>query len=221
MSEDVAKAKSLIRDAISIPKELRTRFFKTATGEYANHDRFLGVRVPDLRRIAKSFNHLDFDEISVLLSSKYNEERFFALVLLISKYKNEKDDVYNFYLNNIHSVNNWNLVDLSAHLIVGDYLKYKKDKSILIKLSKSKDLWERRISIVSTLSFIKAGDFEYTFLIAKSLLVGEHDLINKAVGWMLREISKIDAACFKEFMFENQEKMSKTTYAYATERVKL
>ena len=167
------------------------RFFKTGKGEYGEGDKFVGVKVPVSRKIAKQFKDLSLAEIQALLNSKIHEERLIALFILIEQYRKgntaEKKYIFNFYLKNLNRINNWDLVDISAEKIIGAYL-LDKDKKILFKLAKSKNLWERRIAIMSTFYFIKNELFETTFKISDILLQDEHDLIHKAVGWMLREI---------------------------------
>jgi 3-methyladenine DNA glycosylase AlkD len=181
------------------------RFFKTGKGEYGEGDEFLGIRVPDVRRVAKKFANLNMLEIETLLTSSLHEERFVALIILIIKYKKsteeEKNKLYSFYLNHTQHINNWDLVDVSAEHIVGAYV-YDKDKKILEKLARSKNLWERRIAILSTFHFIKQRHSQETFKIAEILLGDTHDLIHKAVGWMLREVGKRCGEKIEEGYFE-------------------
>ncbi len=198
-------------------------FFKTGRGEYAEHDKFLGVSVPVVRKASKQFASLSLDEISVLLSSPYNEERLLALFILVLKYqkgdKQQHKVLYDYYLYNLKYVNNWNLVDQSAHHILGAYLhQYDYDNDILIKLAQSDDLWERRIAIIATWYFIKKLDFGYTFAIAKVLLHDKHDLIHKAVGWMLREVGNKDIQMLRVFLGEYASTMPRTMLRYAIEK---
>jgi 3-methyladenine DNA glycosylase AlkD len=164
------------------------RFFKTQKGEYGEGDKFLGVIVPDVQKIAqKYFKNLNYQEIQELLESEFHEIRLLALLILIRKYskadENEKKDIYDLYLKNTKYVNNWDLVDVSARKIVGNYLlNFGKNRNVLYKLAISKNLWERRIAIISTHEFILNKQYEDTFNIAKILINDQHDLIHKAVG---------------------------------------
>lgn len=194
-------------------------FFKTGAGDYAAHDRFMGVTVPQLRSIAKSFYHLTLEQVEQLLYSSFNEERLLALIILTKQFSHpdEQERVYQFYMRHKHQVNNWNLVDASAHLIVGAYL-YDKQKNILKELAKSESLWDRRIAIVSTWYFIKQGDLEWAFKIAKILMKDKEDLIHKATGWMLREAGKKDLQSLKLFLNEYAGIMPRTMLRYAIEK---
>lgn len=196
------------------------RFFKTGPGQYSAHDKFLGISVPVLRKIAKEYYLLPINDIQKLITSKFNEERLLALFILINRYQkntHEKEAIYDFYLKNIKRVNNWNLVDASAHYIIGAHLS-SKSKTILIDLAQSKNMWERRIAIVSTWYFIRENNFAYTIKISKILLNDEHDLIHKAVGWMLREMGKRDQYCLINFLEKNANKMPRTMLRYAIEK---
>jgi len=169
------------------------RFFKTGKGEYGEGDIFLGVTVPDSRKIAKKYRGLSLSEVETLLHSTIHEERLVALLILVEKYNqgDEKEKIYRLYLKNTKNINNWDLVDLSAEKIVGRHL-IEGEKKILYQLARSKDLWERRIAIMSTYFFIKNNRYDDTLKIAEVLLEDRHDLIHKAVGWMLREVGKRD-----------------------------
>ena len=194
-------------------------FFKTKKGQYGEGDIFLGVTVPIQRKIAKSsMVRITLDNIQELLNSKIHEERLVGLLILVEKYKENQGEVYNFYLANTERVNNWDLVDLSAPKIVGDYLLDKKDRRVLLELARSKNLWEKRIAIVSTWTFIRNGDFGKTLEISRVLLGDEHDLIHKAVGWMLREVGKRDKKVLEDFLEKNYSRLSRTTLRYAIER---
>ncbi len=196
-----------------------SRFFKTAPGEYGYGDIFLGLSVPQQREIAKKYSNINLNDIQKLLKSKIHEHRLTALLILIEKYKktNNKKEFINFYLNNTKYINNWDLVDLSAHQILGNYL-VDKDKSILYKLAKSNSLWERRISIIATYHFIKNNKFDETLKISKILLNDNHDLIQKAVGWMLRELGKISNETEEKFLNLHYKNMPRTMLRYAIER---
>ena len=202
-------------------KETIKNFFKTGKGEYAEKDIFLGISVPIQRKISKKYLNLSLSKIKELLKSKIHEHRFTALLILINKYErgntNEKENIFNLYMNHARYVNNWDLVDLSAPKIVGDFLK-DKDKKILYNFSNSENLWEKRISIVSTFSFIKNNEFEDTLTISEILLNDSHDLIQKAVGWMLREVGKKDETILKNFLKFHHKKMPRTTLRYAIEK---
>ena len=199
------------------------KYFKTGKGEYGEGDIFLGLSLDFLNQTTKKYKDIEFKDIKRLLKSKYHEERTFALIILVKLYKNKKTDkkkIVDFYLNNLATINNWDLVDMSCYKILGDYLFNYQNKNwdILKDFSKSKNLWERRISIVSTMFFVKNNYFEPTIQITKTLLKNEHDLINKATGWLLREIGKKDITILRKFLRENIKDISSTTLSYATEK---
>ena len=215
---------------LNLKKELKTkanlkkakilqRFFKTGSGEYGEGDVFLGIVIPEVRKLVKKYSNLKIKEIIKLLHSKIHEERLIALLIMVKKFQTEenKEKIYNLYLKNTKYINNWDLVDLSADKIVGDYL-LNKPKSILYKLARSKSIWERRISIIATFNFIKENKFKETLKIAKILLNDEHDLIHKAVGWMLREIGKRDLKIEESFLRKYCKKMPRTMLRYAIEK---
>jgi len=197
------------------------KFFKTAPGQYGEGDIFLGINVPKIRQIAKKYLDLNFNEIEQLLSSRFNEHRLIALIILITLFKKggqkERGKIYHFYINHIENINNWNLVDTSAPVIVGQWL-LQHPKDILYKFARSKKLWQKRIAIIATLGFIRAGEFEDTFKISEILLQDKHDLIHKAVGWMLREVGKKNEPLEKRFLDEHCKKMPRTMLRYAIER---
>ena len=201
--------------------EILQRFFKTKKGEYGYGDIFLGIAVPEQRKIIKKYKHLKLKEITELLQSKIHEHRFCALALLIEKYKkgNEKTkkEVVKIYLENTKYINNWDLVDISAYKIIGHYL-YKKPKKILYQLAKSLSLWERRIAIVTTFYFIKNGNNNLTFELAKILLKDKEDLIHKATGWMLREAGKRDEESLNNFLESYSKEMPRTMLRYSIEK---
>lgn len=203
-------------------KKTNERFFKTGPGQYSEHDKFIGVRVPKIRLIAKQhYQHITFDEIDKLINHIVHEIRYCGLIILVYQYQSaNKTAVFNYYLENLHTVNNWDLVDYSAPHIVGDYLlKHPGKRSLLYDWVKSDSLWERRISIVSTFSFIKQSEFAPTLSIGKLLLNDEEDLIHKALGWMLREIYKKNSEICKNFLRENYAQLPRTTLRYAIERM--
>jgi 3-methyladenine DNA glycosylase AlkD len=198
--------------------EVLQRFFKTGPGEYGQGDIFLGIAVPKLRRIAiKYANGIPLSQVKELLHSKIHEERLVALLILVQRYPGDSENIVSFYLQNISCVNNWDLVDLSAPKILGTYL-LDKDRSMLYRLARSKVLWERRISVLSTLAFIQKKDFVDALKISEILLGDSHLLIHKAVGWMLREIGKRDLAVEEAFLKEHSKNMPRTTLRYAIER---
>jgi len=194
-------------------------FFKTGKGEYGEEDVFLGIDVPMQRKIAKKYPVLSLFKIQDLLKSKIHEHRFIALLILIDKYKktNKKEDIFGFYLKNIKYINNWDLVDLSAPNIIGDFL-FEKDKKVLYELANSKNLWEKRIAIISTFNFIKKGEFQDALAVSEILINDSHDLIHKAVGWMLREIGKRDSGILENFLNFRYKKMPRTMLRYAVEK---
>lgn len=202
-----------------------TYFFKTGTGQYAAHDQFLGVKVPTLRKVSKEFATLSLPDIQVLLTSVINEERLLGLFILVNQYQKAdsplKQRIYQFYLDHLQHVNNWNLVDSSAHLIVGAHLfNSHADKVLLLNLAKSTVLWERRIAIVATWYFIRNKELSWTFQLAEVLLQDKHDLIHKAVGWMLREAGKVDEIELVNFLNQHAAAMPRTMLRYAIERLK-
>lgn len=198
-----------------------TCFFKTGPGSYAAHDRFIGVSNPVLRKIAKEFADLTPAEIQALLYSSLNEHRLLALFILVRQYQKasnaQKQEIYCFYLQHIEQVNNWNLVDASAHLIIGTHL-IDKEKDLLLEFAQSDNLWKRRIAIVATWFFIRKNLLDWTFKIAKQLLNDTHDLIHKAVGWMLREAGKKDALQLITFLDQHASQMPRTMLRYAIEK---
>lgn len=205
------------------PEEAKilSRFFKTGKGEYGEGDIFLGIKVPILRQISKKYQSLSLVKIGDLLESKIHEHRMCALIILTEKYQKssleEKTDIFNFYLKNTRNINNWDLVDLSAPKIIGDFL-LKRKREILYDLAKSEMLWERRISIISTFAFIRNNDFEDTIKISTLLLKDKEDLIHKAVGWMLREIGKRDENILEEFLEKNYKIMPRIMLRYSIEK---
>jgi len=203
------------------------RFFKTGKGEYGEGDEFLGISVPQMQIISKKYIDLDLKNIKKLLESKYHEVRTAALTILTYKFENYKKEkninelknIFDFYLQNTKYINNWDLVDLSCYKIVGDYL-LDKDRSILHELSKSKNLWERRISVVSTFAFIKNHEYKDTIKICEQLLNDKEELIHKATGWMLREVGKkTDKKILLAFLNKNYKKMPRIMLRYSIERL--
>jgi 3-methyladenine DNA glycosylase AlkD len=197
------------------------RFFKTGPGQYGAGDIFLGIRVPQLRKLAKECNVLSLQDSLPLLTSSFHEERLLALLILIQAFssgdESTRKQIYETYLTNTKHINNWDIVDISAPHIVGAFL-LERDKNPLYKLAKSPDLWERRISIIATFHFIKRRHFTETLKIAGILLRDKEDLIHKAAGWMLREIGKRDIICEEIFLKEHCRQMPRTMLRYAIEK---
>ncbi|MBI5133242.1 MAG: DNA alkylation repair protein [Thaumarchaeota archaeon] len=195
------------------------RFFKTGKGEYGEGDIFFGLTVPESRKIARKYSALNFAETRLLLKSKIHEERLIALLILVHNFNNGSAEkkIYDFYLRHAQHINNWDLVDLSADKIVGAYLS-DEPKDILYTLSRSENLWERRIAIISTFHFIKNNEFGEALKISKILLQDKHDLIQKAVGWMLREVGKRSFSTEEAFLKEHYKRMPRTMLRYAIEK---
>lgn len=201
--------------------KLLQRYFKTGKGEYGEGDIFIGLRVPQIRQLVKKYWNLNFSDIQKLLNSKIHEQRCVGFLILVEQFQKGDDKqkrlVFNFYLKNARRANNWDLVDLSSHKIVGAYLLDKK-RDVLYKLAKSKNLWEKRISIVSTFAFIAQNELDDSLKLAKILLGDSHDLIHKAVGWVLREIGKKNEKLLENFLKKNYDKITRTTLRYAIEK---
>jgi 3-methyladenine DNA glycosylase AlkD len=197
------------------------RYFKTAQGEYGEGDVFVGLRVPEIRKLTKEYQALPFEEVRQLLQSSLHEARLLALFILVRAYTQGDDSlqeqIFNLYLQNTRFVNNWDLVDASAEYIVGSHLRYRS-RSPLYALAISNLLWDRRISIVATFLYIKCGEFAETLRIAELLLRDPEDLIHKAVGWMLREIGKRDRLTEEEFLHVHYKTMPRTMLRYAIEK---
>lgn len=211
-----------LQQSITTTPEKAARFFKTDKGNYAQHDQFLGINNPTLRTIAKQYQHISLNEIQTLLKSPYNEKRLLGLFILVNQYQKAeqklKQILYDFYLKNLDAVNNWNLVDSSAHLIVGAYL-FDQDKQLLLDLAKSGNLWHRRIAMVATWWFIRKQSLEWTFIIASKLLNDKQDLIHKAVGWMFREAGKKNVHELIYFLNKHHTIMPRTMLRYAIEKL--
>lgn len=197
------------------------RFFKTGKGEYGEGDNFLGIRVPVLRAQAKKHRAISLEQVEKLLHSRFHEERLCALLLLVLKFEKagsvEKTTIYKLYMQNTQFINNWDLVDSSAHYIIGAYLE-NRSRQPLYKLAKSKSLWERRIAIMSTFHFIRNNQFDDTLKISRQLLNDNEDLIHKAVGWMLREVGNRAVTIEKEFLKAHYKAMPRTMLRYAIEK---
>ncbi len=220
------KAKEIIAElekhVNSQKREFLPYFFKTGKGQYGEGDKFLGIVVPDIRLVARKFRETSFDEITILLDSEYHECRMCALLLLVERFKksNEPDRelIYNFYLSNTNRVNNWDLVDLSAPYIVGEYLK-NRSREDLYRLAASSVLWEQRIAVVSTATLIRNNDFIDIIKLAELLLYHSHDLMHKAIGWMLREMGKRNKEILLDFLEKHSKEMPRTMLRYSLEKL--
>jgi len=202
--------------------KILSRFFKTGKGQYGEGDIFLGITVPVQRKVVGKYINLTLKETQRLIESKIHEHRLVAILILVEKYKKagpgKKKEIVDFYLKNTKNINNWDLVDLSAEKILGEFL-LDKNKNLLYRLSKSENLWERRIAILATFQFIKNKNFTDALKIYKLALKDKHDLIQKAVGWMLREIGKRNPEAETEFLNKHYKNMARTTLRYAIERL--
>jgi len=201
--------------------EFLQRFFKTGPGEYGEGDVFLGIRVPEVRKVAKLYRDISVGESKELLKSPIHEERLLALLILVGHFSRgsgvERKSIYNLYLNHTRYINSWDLVDLSAEKIIGAFL-IERTREPLYALAGSKSIWERRIAIMSTFHFIKSNDFADTIKLAAILLSDKEALIQKAVGWMLREVGKRNLTTEETFLKSNYREMARTTLRYAIER---
>lgn len=197
------------------------RFFRTGKGEYGEGDRFLGIRVPVIRTEVRRFREASIAVIAQILRSPWHEERLFAVLSFADRYKRgaeqDKKRIFDIYMANIDRVNNWDLVDGSAHLIVGPWLEYRGRKR-LYRMARSRHLWTRRIAIMSTYHYIKNGEYDDTLALAEILLQDEHDLIHKASGWMLREVGNRDRAIEERFLQKHYNNMPRTMLRYAIEK---
>ncbi|GAB6010523.1 DNA alkylation repair protein [Viscerimonas tarda] len=204
-------------------REFLPYFFKTGKGQYGEGDKFLGVVVPDVRKVAKANKEITFDELAKLLNNEYHECRLCALLILVERFKKEKQEderkkIVDFYLSQTTRINNWDLVDLSSKDIVGEYLVDKSDRSILYNLADSTLLWDQRIAIVSAFAFIRRGDLTDIFRLSEKLLHHPHDLMHKAIGWMLREAGKQDKSALIGFLDVHYKTMPRTMLRYSIEK---
>lgn len=209
----------------STPKkaEQSKRFFKMGPGEYSEGDIFIGVTVPEIRQIAKQNQDLGREELKKLLESPYHEDRLLSLMIMTHQYQayGEKDQkiIFNFYIKNRKRINNWDLVDSSAHKILGDFCLKKNDDSKLRQLIKSKIHWDRRLAMVATLAYIRSGQIEITFELARIVLQDKEVLMHKATGWMLREAGKKNLTQLLKFIDQHGSKMPRTMLRYCIERL--
>ncbi len=195
-------------------------FFKTGAGEYAEGDKFLGVTVPHVRKVAKKYANLPLTDVHTLMISGWHEVRLVALFILVHQYEKgtltQREEIFDFYIAHTHYINNWDLVDASATKIVGAYALVN-GTAILLKYANSKDIWQKRIAMVATLAFIKEKELKVPYQIAEMLMHDQHDLIHKAVGWMLREAGKVDAEKLKKFLNKHAGNMPRTALRYSIE----
>lgn len=221
LAKDYSKIFRALNEASDEEKKLvLPRFFKTGKGEYGEGDKFLGVIVPETRKVAKANKNASYELIEALLESEWHECRLCALLILIEKYKKIPEEAVQFYLCHLKGINNWDLVDLSAPYILGDYLVNRNDRQILYTLAKSPDMWSQRIAIVSTLMLIRNGQYTDTIALAEQFLTTRHDLIQKATGWMLREVGKRDEPLLVSFLEANSTRMPRTMFRYAIEKLR-
>ena len=199
-------------------KQILPRFFKTGKGEYGEGDRFMGVIVPNVRKVARQHRDVSYEILEWLLESEWHECRLCALLILVEKFRKDPEETVRFYLTHTKGINNWDLVDLSAPHILGAYLVAQEDRSVLTRLVRSTVIWEQRIAVVSTLMLIRNGQFNDTIVLAESLLDARHDLMQKAVGWMLREVGKRNEEILVEFLEKHKTVMPRTMLRYAIER---
>jgi len=206
---------------------LAQRFFKTDKGQYSHGDIFLGITVPQQRLIAKQYHDFPLSELQPTLHTNIHEQRQTTLLILVNQFQNaikkhnlkQQQEIYQFILNNTKWINNWDLVDTCAPQIIGTYLlNNQKERTILYTLAKSSNLWEKRIAIVATFTFIRNNQYQDTLNIAKILLHDHHDLIHKAIGWMLREVGKKDQNVLEQFLQQHLNQLPRTTLRYAIER---
>ena len=205
-------------NALGNPEKAKAyaKFFKTGKGEYGEGDVFLGISVPQQRKIAKKYKDIPLSELQKLLKSNIHEHRFTALIILTLMYSADNKNIFAFYVKNKMYINSWDLVDVTAPKIIGEYL-FGKDKSLLYRLANG-SLWERRLAIISTFAFIRRNDFTDALKISEILLDDEHDLIHKAVGWTLREIGKKDMKAEETFLQKHFKKMPRTMLRYSIEK---
>ena len=216
------KLKKMLREASDKDQaDILKRFFKTGKDEYGEGDLFLGIKVPVIRKIIKENSDLTRNEIGTLIKSEFHEERLAALLLSVNNFlkagPKEKKEIYQFYIKNRERINNWDLIDLSAPSIIGAYM-FDKDKSVLFELAASESLWDKRIAVLSTFYFIKQKKYGTTLQLAEILLTDTADLIQKAVGWMLREIGKRDLKTEERFLNKYYKRMPRTMLRYAIEK---
>ena len=202
-------------------QEIFPKFFKAGKGEYGEGDRFLGVTVPNIRAIAKLHKDISMEEIQDLIQSEWHEVRLCALIIMVEKSKKKDEalrkELFNLYLSQTERINNWDLVDLSCRFIIGEYL-LDKSRDILYQLAQSPLLWDNRIAIVSTYAFIRKGQLEDTYALSDLMMQHPHDLMHKAIGWMLREAGKRDSNRLYDYVMNHRAEMPRTMLRYAIEK---
>lgn len=202
-------------------REIFPKFFKAGKGEYGEGDRFLGVTVPNIRAIAKLHKDISIEEIRELIQSEWHEVRLCALIIMVEKSKKKDEalrkELFNLYLSQTKRINNWDLVDLSCRFIIGEYL-LDKSRDILYHLAQSPLLWDNRIAIVSTYAFIRKGQLEDTYALSDLMMQHSHDLMHKAIGWMLREAGKRDSERLYDYVMSHRADMPRTMLRYAIEK---
>lgn len=202
-------------------REIFPKFFKAGKGEYGEGDRFLGVTVPNIRAIAKLHKDISIEEIRELIQSEWHEVRLCALIIMVEKSKKKvealRKELFNLYLSQTKRINNWDLVDLSCRFIIGEYL-LDKSRDILYHLAQSPLLWDNRIAIVSTYAFIRKGQLEDTYALSDLMMQHPHDLMHKAIGWMLREAGKRNPERLYDYVMRHRADMPRTMLRYAIEK---
>ena len=202
-------------------REIFPKFFKAGKGEYGEGDRFLGVTVPNIRAISKQYKNISLNEIRELIQSEWHEVRLCALLIMVEKNKKKdetlRQQLFDLYLSQTDRINNWDLVDLSCRFIVGEYL-LDKSRDILYQLAQSPLLWDNRIAIVSTYAFIRKGQLEDTYALSDLMMHHPHDLMHKAIGWMLREAGKRDSERLYDYVMSHRADMPRTMLRYAIEK---
>ena len=199
-----------------------SRFFKTGPGEYGQGDIFWGITVPEQRIVAKRFANLPLAAIKEMLADPIHEVRLTAGLILVDQYQhnpNQHQDYLDFYLNNINSFNNWDLIDLTAPKIIGQYLVNNQNNKILAELSRSNNLWARRAAMVANLTLIKSGDYQTALIMAKQYLTEQHDLLHKATGWVLREVGKCNQSALLNFLDQQASRMPRVMLRYSIEKL--
>ena len=218
-AEDLIEALSFLRN--DAKGSFFQRFFKTGKGQYAEGDIFWGISVPEQREVAKHFKSIALEELSNVIKSDIHEHRLTASIILVNQFRKgnaeKKAEIFNFYIEHIEHINNWDLVDGTAPTIVGEYL-FQKNRDLLFQFASDSNLWKQRIAVIATMYFIKKHDFETTFELAKILLNHPHDLMHKAIGWMLREIGKKNYELEFEFLSQHYKNMPRTMLRYAIEK---
>ena len=202
-------------------RNILPRFFKTGKGEYGDGDKFLGVSVPDVRKVSKNHKNATINELTEMMQSEWHEVRLCSLLIMVEQFKKTDDEgrkrIVNFYLSVTNRINNWDLVDLSCPAIIGEYL-LKRSHDLLYRLAESSLLWENRIAIVSTIIFIRHGQLDDTFNLSTKMMNHPHDLMHKAIGWMLREAGKRDESRLYNYVKTYRLEMPRTMLRYAIEK---